>query len=238
MYANNLDYFCRMTYVQWCSITDLSIYLGRKCLKFNYNEKTWPGVKLASTLFWQNYEEFRGANPGGGAAVRAEGADHLAMAVDWWTEGLVLPIICLVGIGGKLLLLVWGGGSFSSKIFYVSFVKFWDNTIFLIYMWVVLFIKVKSSRIIQFMRENNLKQIFWMRWWWFFLWGGECVQKTFIFVQSFFFCFNWFERRKMNKMGCFNDLAWKVCGWGGVADTNYLFPARWGWINSSLGLDQ
>ena len=25
---------------------------------------------------------------------------------------------------------------------------------------------------------------------------------------------------------------------GGVADTNYLYPARWGWINSSLGLDQ
>ena len=43
-----------------------------------------------------------------------------------------------------------------------------------------------------------------------------------------------------NKMGCFNDPAWKVCGWwgGGVADTNYLYPARWGWINSSLGLDQ
>ena len=45
-------------------------------------------------------------------------------------------------------------------------------------------------------------------------------------------------------MGCFNDPAWKVCGWwgggggGGVADTNYLYPARWGWINSSLGLDQ
>ena len=28
-------------------------------------------------------------------------------------------------------------------------------------------------------------------------------------------------------------------GWGGwVADTNYLYPARCGWINSSLGLDQ
>ena len=36
-----------------------------------------------------------------------------------------------------------------------------------------------------------------------------------------------------NKMGCFNDPAWKVCGWGGwVADTNYLYPARWGWINN------
>ena len=39
-----------------------------------------------------------------------------------------------------------------------------------------------------------------------------------------------------NKMGCFNDPAWKVCGWWwwggcGVADTNYLYPARWGWIN-------
>jgi len=32
-------------------------------------------------------------------------------------------------------------------------------------------------------------------------------------------------------MGCFNDPALKVCGWGGVADTNYLYPARWGWIN-------
>ena len=27
---------------------------------------------------------------------------ELAMQVDWWTEGLVLPIICLVGIFGKL----------------------------------------------------------------------------------------------------------------------------------------
>ena len=25
---------------------------------------------------------------------------------------------------------------------------------------------------------------------------------------------------------------------GVVADTNYLYPARWGWINSSVGLDQ
>ena len=35
-----------------------------------------------------------------------------------------------------------------------------------------------------------------------------------------------------DKMGCFNDPTWKVCGWwgGGVADTNYLYPARWGWI--------
>ena len=37
-------------------------------------------------------------------------------------------------------------------------------------------------------------------------------------------------------MGCFNDPAWKVCGWwwgvgGLVADTNYLYPAHWGWIN-------
>ena len=39
-------------------------------------------------------------------------------------------------------------------------------------------------------------------------------------------------------MGCFNDPAWttttrRVCGggWGVVADTNYLYPARWGWIN-------
>ena len=40
-------------------------------------------------------------------------------------------------------------------------------------------------------------------------------------------------------MCCFNDPAWKVCGWGGVvADTNYIYPARWGWINSSLGLDK
>ena len=29
-----------------------------------------------------------------------------------------------------------------------------------------------------------------------------------------------------------------VVGWWWVADTNYLYPARWGWINSSLGLDQ
>ena len=41
-------------------------------------------------------------------------------------------------------------------------------------------------------------------------------------------------------MGCFNDPAWttttrRVCVWwggGGVADTNYLYPARWGWIKS------
>ena len=48
-------------------------------------------------------------------------------------------------------------------------------------------------------------------------------------------------------MGCFNDPAWttttrRVCGWWGggvvgwwcgrVADTNYLYPARWGWINN------
>ena len=33
-------------------------------------------------------------------------------------------------------------------------------------------------------------------------------------------------------MGCFNDPAWKVCGGGWwVADTNYLYPAHWGWIN-------
>ena len=32
-------------------------------------------------------------------------------------------------------------------------------------------------------------------------------------------------------MGYFNDPAWKVCGW--VADTNYLYPARWGWINKN-----
>ena len=33
-------------------------------------------------------------------------------------------------------------------------------------------------------------------------------------------------------MGCFNDPAWKVCGW--VADTNYLYPARWGWIKNTF----
>ena len=37
-------------------------------------------------------------------------------------------------------------------------------------------------------------------------------------------------------MGCFNDPPWKVCVWWGgggvVADTNYLYPARWGWINN------
>ena len=34
-------------------------------------------------------------------------------------------------------------------------------------------------------------------------------------------------------MGCFNDRVGKfVCGGGGVvADTNYLYPARWRWIN-------
>ena len=34
-------------------------------------------------------------------------------------------------------------------------------------------------------------------------------------------------RYDVNKMGCFNDPAWKVCGWvgGGVADTNYIYPA-------------
>ena len=37
-------------------------------------------------------------------------------------------------------------------------------------------------------------------------------------------------------MGCFNDPAWKVYGWvGGVlADTNYLCPARRGWIKNVL----
>ena len=29
-------------------------------------------------------------------------SSDLAMVVDWWTEGLVLPIICMVGILGKL----------------------------------------------------------------------------------------------------------------------------------------
>ena len=48
----------------------------------------------------------------------------------------------------------------------------------------------------------------------------------------------------ISKMGCFNDPAWKACGWwggdvvgwwrGGVADTNYLYPARWGWINNLI----
>ena len=42
-----------------------------------------------------------------------------------------------------------------------------------------------------------------------------------------------------NKMGCFNVPALKVCGWGGVggwwvADTNYLYPAQWGWINRKI----
>ena len=34
-------------------------------------------------------------------------------------------------------------------------------------------------------------------------------------------------------MGCFNDPAWESLwvGWW-VADTNYLYPARWGWIKS------
>ena len=40
-----------------------------------------------------------------------------------------------------------------------------------------------------------------------------------------------------NKMGCFNDPHARkfVGGVGGfwVADTNYLYPARWGWINFS-----
>ena len=38
-------------------------------------------------------------------------------------------------------------------------------------------------------------------------------------------------------MGCFNDPVRNVCGlwWGGwVADTNYLYPARWGSINYEL----
>ena len=29
-----------------------------------------------------------------------------------------------------------------------------------------------------------------------------------------------------NKMGCFSDPAWRA-----REDTNYLYPARWGWIN-------
>ena len=36
---------------------------------------------------------------------------------------------------------------------------------------------------------------------------------------------------RSNKMGCYNDPAWKVCGW--LADTNYLYPARWGWIKKN-----
>ena len=28
-------------------------------------------------------------------------SSDLAMAVDWWTEGLVLPVICMVGIMGE-----------------------------------------------------------------------------------------------------------------------------------------
>ena len=42
-------------------------------------------------------------------------------------------------------------------------------------------------------------------------------------------------------MGCFNDPAWKVCGWwvvGWVADTNYLYTARWGWIKNSKNENQ
>ena len=43
-----------------------------------------------------------------------------------------------------------------------------------------------------------------------------------------------------DKMGCFNDSDWKVCGWGGwcLADTNYLYPARWGWINQEKFLEE
>ena len=43
-----------------------------------------------------------------------------------------------------------------------------------------------------------------------------------------------------HKMGCFNDPAWttttqRVCVWlGGVADTNYLYPASWGWIKNTI----
>ena len=45
-------------------------------------------------------------------------------------------------------------------------------------------------------------------------------------------------------MGCFNDPAWttttrRVCVWwvvGGVADTNYLYPACWGWIKNNVSL--
>ena len=47
------------------------------------------------------------------------------------------------------------------------------------------------------------------------------------------------EKRKQDGFALMIVLR-RVCGrWGGwVADTNYLYPACWGWINSSLGLDQ
>ena len=37
----------------------------------------------------------------------------------------------------------------------------------------------------------------------------------------------------MERWVCFNDPAWEslwVGGVGGMADTSYLYPARWGWI--------
>ena len=42
----------------------------------------------------------------------------------------------------------------------------------------------------------------------------------------------------MIQLGKFVGWVWVWGGVVGVADTNYLYPARWGWINSSLGLDQ
>ena len=53
-----------------------------------------------------------------------------------------------------------------------------------------------------------------------------CVSFEIFLVYSCDLCGHF----KYNKMGCFNDPAWeKVCGWvgGGVADTNYLYQARW-----------
>ena len=46
---------------------------------------------------------------------------------------------------------------------------------------------------------------------------------------------NYNGSNQLNKMVCFNDPALNVCvwlgWWGEVADTNYLYPALWGWIN-------
>ena len=46
----------------------------------------------------------------------------------------------------------------------------------------------------------------------------------------------WIHDKTCNQMRCFNDPAWESLWWGGVADTNYLYPARWGWIKKKYNL--
>ena len=62
----------------------------------------------------------------------------------------------------------------------------------------------------------------------FTLWHNNNMHWHWVFTSISYF----------NKMGCFNDPALKVCVWWGgwVADTNYLYPACWGWIKKTESL--